>query len=86
MKLLMGLLASASAAPSPTIIGGSNASDGQFPYQVLLSRNGSMYCNGSIINTNKIMSNAQCKQSTSYTLTAGAGSATRNRQRQILVT
>merc|ERR1712110_22845 len=80
MKIFVGLLASALGAPAPAIIGGSNASDGQFPHQVTLQNRGSHYCGGSIINTNKVMCAAHCKQS--GTLTAGAGSASRTRQRQ----
>ena len=83
MKIFVGLLASALGAPAPAIIGGSNASDGQFPHQVTLQNRGSHYCGGSIINTNKVMCAAHCKQS--GTLTAGAGSASRTRQRQTKV-
>ena len=55
MKVFAGLVASALAAPAPVIIGGKNASDGQFPHQVTLKRSsGSHYCGGSIINTNKV--------------------------------
>ena len=83
MKLFLGFVASALGAPAPQIIGGSNASDGQFPHQVTLQRSGGHYCGGSIINTNKVMCAAHCKQTGS--LTAGAGSATRTRQRQTKV-
>jgi len=89
-----GLVAAAMAAPeapqqatplsigSPAIIGGKNASDGQFPWQVTLARSsGSHYCGGSILAPTKVMCAAHCKQSTN-TWTAGAGSATRSRQRQ----
>ena len=57
-----GLVAAAMAAPeapqqatplsigSPAIIGGKNASDGQFPWQVTLARSsGYHYCGGSIL-------------------------------------
>merc|ERR1712235_62116 len=65
MKVFAGLVASALAAPAPVIIGGKNASDGQFPHQVTLKRSsGSHYCGGSIINTNKVMCAAHCRQST----------------------
>ena len=62
-----GLVAIATAAPevpqqatplsigSPAIIGGKNASDGQFPWQVTLARSsGSHYCGGSILAPTKV--------------------------------
>ena len=62
-----GLVAAAMAAPeapqqatplsigSPAIIGGKNASDGQFPWQVTLARSsGSHYCGGSILAPTKV--------------------------------
>ena len=62
-----GLVAAAIAAPeapqqatplsigSPAIIGGKNASDGQFPWQVTLARaSGSHYCGGSILAPTKV--------------------------------
>ncbi|XP_053684103.1 chymotrypsin-2-like [Sabethes cyaneus] len=43
------------------IVGGSNAAEGQFPYQVSLrSAANSHFCGGSIINTNWAMSAAHC--------------------------
>merc|ERR1712235_126934 len=82
MKVFAGLVASALAAPAPVIIGGKNASDGQFPHQVTLKRSsGSHYCGGSIINTNKVMCAAHCRQSTN-SWTAGAGSVNISGQRQ----
>ena len=55
MKVFVGLVVSAVASPVPVIIGGKNASDGQFPHQVTLKKaSGSHYCGGSIINTNKV--------------------------------
>ena len=67
MKVFSGFLAVSMAAPSipeaatplsvnaPAIIGGQNASDGQFPWQVTLKRsNGSHYCGGSIIAPTKV--------------------------------
>ena len=62
-----GLVAFAMAAPeapqqatplsigSPAIIGGKNAADGQFPWQVTLARSsGSHYCGGSILAPTKV--------------------------------
>ena len=58
MKVFAGLVASALAAPTPVIIGGQNAVDGQFPHQVTLKRaSGSHYCGGSIINSDKVCDN-----------------------------
>merc|ERR1719468_289786 len=84
MKFAATLLAAVSAAPAQLIIGGSNASDKQFPWQVSLKRaTGSHYCGGSIIKNNVVMCAAHCKQSTN-SFTAGAGSASLNGQRQVL--
>jgi len=84
MKVFAGLVACAAAAPAPApvIIGGKDAKDGDFPHQVSLKRaSGSHFCGGSVINTNKVMCAAHCKQSTTN-YTAGAGSATLANQRQ----
>jgi len=85
MKVFAGLVACAAAAPAPVIIGGADATDGQFPHQVTLKRSsGSHFCGGSVINTNKVMCAAHCKQS-STNFSAGAGSATLANQRQVRV-
>merc|ERR1712123_230484 len=82
MKVFAGLVVATLAAPAPAIIGGKNAVDGQFPHQVSLKRStGSHFCGGSIINSNKVMCAAHCKQS-SVNFTAGAGSVALNSQRQ----
>ena len=58
MKVFAGLVASALAAPTPVIIGGQDAVDGQFPHQVTLKRSsGSHYCGGSIIGADKVCDN-----------------------------
>jgi len=83
MKLGLGFLAAAYAAPTPVIIGGSNASNGEFPHQVTLyTGTSSHFCGGSIIKENKIMCAAHCKQSRDFK--AGAGSVTRTSQPQNL--
>ncbi|XP_011177423.1 trypsin alpha [Zeugodacus cucurbitae] len=49
--------------PQSRIFGGQNAAEGQFPYQVLVTRtfNGSMViCGGSIISRNYVVTAAQC--------------------------
>merc|ERR1712168_1142582 len=82
MKVFAGLVASALAAPTPVIIGGKNAVDGQFPHQVTLKRaTGSHYCGGSIIGADKVMCAAHCRQSNNN-WTAGAGSVNISGQRQ----
>ncbi|XP_058463965.1 chymotrypsin-2-like [Malaya genurostris] len=56
-----GVLPDQHAAWSGRIVGGSDASEGQFPYQVSLrSSAGSHFCGGSIINANWVMSAAHC--------------------------
>ncbi|KAM7348081.1 serine protease SP24D-like [Cochliomyia hominivorax] len=42
------------------IVGGKNAYEGQFPYQVSLRRNGSHTCGGSIISRNFVLTAAHC--------------------------
>ncbi|CAG5079017.1 Oidioi.mRNA.OKI2018_I69.PAR.g9147.t1.cds [Oikopleura dioica] len=84
MKFTAALFAAATAAPAQLIIGGKNAVDGQFPWQVTLKRaTGSHFCGGSILKNDVVMCAAHCKQS-SNTFTAGAGSASLNGQRQVL--
>ena len=56
MKIFVGLLASSLAAPAPTLIGGKDAKDGDFPWQATISRSdGSHICNGSIIASKKVI-------------------------------
>ncbi|XP_055531462.1 chymotrypsin-2-like [Wyeomyia smithii] len=55
------ILPDESAAWSGRIVGGSDAIEGQFPYQVSLrSAAGNHFCGGSIINVNWVMSAAHC--------------------------
>ena len=55
MKACIGFVVTVFGVPAPVIIGGKNASDGQFPHQVTLKKgSGSHYCGGSIINTDKV--------------------------------
>ena len=57
MKIFIGLLGTTLALPPPRIIGGKNAKDGDFPWQVTLKRasNGSHYCGGSILAAKKVI-------------------------------
>jgi secreted trypsin-like serine protease len=64
--ILIGLVAFVLSSPVPKregrIIGGSDAVNGQFPYQVALrnSMNGSFFCGASIINNRWVLSAAHC--------------------------
>lgn len=76
--LLGGLLSvSASAAtPLPRIIGGTTASDEQFPWQAAIIANAAMpydsfTCGGSIINANWILTAAHCAESNARTVVVG---------------
>lgn len=42
------------------IVGGQNASFGQFPYHVSLQRNGTHQCGGSILNKYYVLTAAHC--------------------------
>ncbi|XP_058836021.1 chymotrypsin-2-like [Topomyia yanbarensis] len=58
---LAGVLPDEYVAWEGRIVGGSNAAEGQFPYQVSLrSAAGSHFCGGSIVNNNWAMSAAHC--------------------------
>lgn len=46
--------------PESKIVGGDNASPGQFPYQVSLRKNKSHFCGGSIIDSRTILTAAHC--------------------------
>jgi trypsin len=54
-----------SAAPSPRIIGGSNATQGEFPYQVLLDLDGAE-CGGSILDSIHIVTAAHCVEDINF--------------------
>ena len=58
MKIFIGFLASSFAVPTLRIIGGNDAKDGEFPWQVTLKRvsSGSHYCGGSILAPKKVIS------------------------------
>lgn len=42
------------------MVGGQDATEGQFPHQISLRRNGSHTCGGSIISRNFVLTAAHC--------------------------
>uniref|UniRef100_A0A1A9ZF60 Peptidase S1 domain-containing protein n=1 Tax=Glossina pallidipes TaxID=7398 RepID=A0A1A9ZF60_GLOPL len=54
------LVISAVAGPAPPVLGGENAKEKQFPYQVSLQIEGSHFCGGSILNEHYILTAAHC--------------------------
>jgi hypothetical protein len=58
--LALAVLPAASASADTKIIGGSNANQGQFPYQVFLILDGAFTCGGSILDTTHIVTAAHC--------------------------
>ena len=83
-NLLLTLPALAAAAPTPEaapqddfsvqIVGGSTASAGQFPYIVTVLASGSLYCGGSLVNGNTVITAAHCATRSASTYTVRAGS------------
>lgn len=69
-QALIALVAASltSAAPMPTpqddvsvsIVGGSAASEGQFPYTVAMLVSGSQICGGTLVNANTVVTAAHC--------------------------
>ncbi|ETN60925.1 azurocidin [Anopheles darlingi] len=61
LVLLSGALARPSNdSPSTRIAGGSEAEDGQFPYQVALINEGLVYCGGAVLNRRWVITAAAC--------------------------
>jgi len=72
-------LASISALPRPVkqfpgrIVGGVEATRGEFPWMVEIRQNGAHYCGGTIVNNNWIVTAAQCSTASisGYTVVVG---------------
>ena len=58
--ITLSILCVSKSQPTGRIVGGSDATDGQFPHQISLRRNGSHTCGGSIISRNYILTAAHC--------------------------
>ena len=66
------------------IIGGHEAADGQFPYQVSLLSDNKHHCGGSIINSQWVITAAHCiRPSKSYTVSVGNVNALKGRKYEI---
>ncbi|KAK4873168.1 hypothetical protein RN001_015197 [Aquatica leii] len=73
--LVVAFVAYVFALSEDKIVGGTLASQGQFPYQVSQRRNKRHYCGGSIIDTNTILTAAHCvdgKDSTTLNIVVGS--------------
>ncbi|XP_049947902.1 brachyurin-like [Schistocerca serialis cubense] len=53
-------------APGGRIVGGSDAAEGQFPFQAGLMIDGSGFCGGSLISTTAVLTAAHCVDAGSY--------------------
>merc|ERR1711981_164594 len=63
LVVLIGFFAAASAAPQHTIVGGEDAADGEFPWQVQLRSSDSsrsLFCGGSVVNEEYVLTAAHC--------------------------
>jgi trypsin len=80
--LLCGLLlvvalavpANASADVQPKVVGGSNASISQYPWQVAVLRSGQIYCGGALITTRIVLTAGHCvsgQSASSFTVVLG---------------
>ena len=66
--------AAARADVQPKVVGGSNASISQFPWQAAVYRNGSLYCGGSLITTRIVITAGHCvvgQSASSFTVVLG---------------
>merc|ERR550539_220388 len=67
LVVLIGVFATASAAPQHTIVGGEDAEDGEFPWQVQLRSSDSsrsLFCGGSVFNEEWVITAAHCCKGT----------------------
>ncbi|XP_067002693.2 trypsin II-P29 [Anabrus simplex] len=70
----------APTVPDDRIVNGTNAREGQYPFQVSLGRNGGHSCGGTILNSNWILTAAHCVTSSSgLTIRAGTVDIRNNR-------
>merc|ERR1712080_83255 len=63
LVVLVGFFAAAYAAPQLTIVGGEDAEDGEFPWQVQLRSSDSsrsLFCGGSVLNEEYVITAAHC--------------------------
>nr|CAA65251.1 trypsinogen [Botryllus schlosseri] len=77
MKVFAILLLAFCGANADKIIGGSSASNGQFPSIIFQKKSGSFFCGGTIITPNRVLSAAHCEQNL-VGLTVTGGTAYRN--------
>ncbi|XP_058810750.1 chymotrypsin-2-like [Phymastichus coffea] len=81
MKIIVGLLVlclAVAAYATPRIVGGKDASEGAYPYQVSLRRP-THFCGGSILNSRWILTAAHCVQNREHTdVTVVAGTVLLN--------
>nr|BAE44456.1 trypsin [Polyandrocarpa misakiensis] len=77
MKVLIFVFLAFCGANADKIIGGSAASNNQFPSIVFQEKSGSFFCGGTLINANHVLTAAHCEQNL-IGLTVTAGTTTRN--------